>query len=163
MVFVCQREFRFCVVCVFLRFALCFALPFLVAFFWLFMINVDVYIAVRSKRKYIEKWCSLCIYACECVQQQRNTFDGKRWRSENRKWFYVFPHFHAERVWKGNGGEMKKNRKEIFPVAVIIAHTRTRFVCEHCVSMLSDLLEVNTFPNISRSHNNHLPCDAVHM
>lgn len=51
------------VLCVFLRFALALLYLFLLLFLRCLynMINVDVYIAVRSKRKYIEKWCSLYV------------------------------------------------------------------------------------------------------
>lgn len=62
---------NFVSVCVcFLRFAFAFALLylFLLLFCCLYnMINVDVYFAVRSKRMYIEKWCSLCISECKCA------------------------------------------------------------------------------------------------
>lgn len=103
------------------------------------MINVDVYIAVRSKRKYIEKWCSLYVSV-----QQRTTFDGKDedQRTENG---FTFFHVSTQSVWKGNGGEMKKNRKEIFPVAVIMAHTRTHHSHTRCI-VGGILCEYTVFP-----------------
>lgn len=83
-VFVCQREFCFCVVfshC----FCLCHCFTFSCYFCLYNMINVDVYIAVRSKRKYIEKWFYVYIlYILRC---------RKRWRSENRERFHIFPRF----------------------------------------------------------------------
>lgn len=103
MLFVCQRQF--------LLFST-------LVFFCLYnMINVYVYIVVRSKRKYIEKW-----------SMYRTTFN-ENW---SREWFRP--------KWEKKRTDEKKYRKEFFPVQCRMPnflsdtlqthrHMYTRYVC----------------------------------